>query len=102
MAPRINDRPSGDSAASTTGAIGAQANAEIHVPVASRRRAGHVYRVKLSDSGDECDCPDFFWRHINRGDDRYVCKHIAGARQLLVDGIPARARTYGRAAVRGR
>src|SRR5919199_1358096 len=62
---------------------------EIAIPVASWRQSGHHYRVTLSDAGDECDCPDFYWRHINRGDDDHRCKHIAAARQLLVDGIPA-------------
>jgi hypothetical protein len=80
---------------------------EIVIPVASWRHSGHHYRVTLSDTGDECDCPDFYWRHINRGDDNHRCKHIAAARQLLVDGIPARrergrqqwqARPAGRAA----
>jgi hypothetical protein len=62
---------------------------QIVVPVASWRQSGQHYRVILSDTGDECDCPDFFWRHINRGDDNHRCKHIAAARQLLIDGIPA-------------
>ena len=62
---------------------------EFVVPVASWQNAGHRYRVTLSDTGDECDCPDFYWRHINRGDRQHVCKHIVAARQLLVDGIPA-------------
>lgn len=61
---------------------------EIVIPVASWRQAGQLYRVTLSDDGDECDCPDFFWRHINRGDDAHRCKHIVAARQLLVEGIP--------------
>lgn len=81
---------------------------EIVIPVASWRHSGHHYRVTLSDTGDECDCPDFYWRHINRGDDHHRCKHIVAARQLLVDGIPAprersrqqqRARPLGRAAL---
>ena len=62
---------------------------ELVVPVASWQKAGHRYRVTLSDTGDECTCPDFYWRHINRGDEQHICKHIATARQLLVDGIPA-------------
>ena len=78
---------------------------EIVIPVASRRHSGQHYRVKLSDTGDECDCPDFYWRHINRGDDNHRCKHIAAARQLLVDGIPApreRSRQQRRARPLGR
>ena len=78
---------------------------EIVIPVASWRHSGHHYRVTLSDTGDECDCPDFFWRHINRGDDTHRCKHIAAARQLLVDGIPApreRSRQQRRAQPLGR
>jgi hypothetical protein len=62
---------------------------EFVVPVASWQKAGHRYRVTLSDIGDQCDCSDFYWRHINRGDEEHLCKHIAAARQLLVDGIPA-------------
>jgi hypothetical protein len=65
---------------------------EILVPAVSSRDPGHRYRVILSDDGDECDCPDFYWRHINRGDDNHRCKHIAAARQLLVDGIPGPGR----------
>jgi hypothetical protein len=61
---------------------------QIAIPAASRHRPGQFYRVTLSDSGDECDCPDFFWRHIHRGDEEHQCKHIAAARQLFVDGIP--------------
>ena len=62
---------------------------EIEVPAASSSRPGQRYRVVLSDAGDECDCPDFYWRHINAGDDSHRCKHILAARQLLVEGIPA-------------
>jgi predicted nucleic acid-binding Zn finger protein len=61
---------------------------QIALPVASRRQSGRHYRVTLSDTGDECDCPDFYWRHINRGNDSHRCKHILAARQLLVEGIP--------------
>jgi len=67
---------------------------EFVVPVASWRDAGHRYRVTLSDAGDECDCPDFFWRHINRGNENHRCKHIAAARQLFVDGVPGPARPH--------
>jgi hypothetical protein len=74
---------------------------DIAIPVASWRRSGQHYRVTLSDAGDECDCPDFYWRHINRGDDNHRCKHIVAARQLLVEGVPA-AGTPGRRAGRAR
>jgi hypothetical protein len=76
---------------SPTMALRLKSRVEMVIPVASRRDSGHHYRVTLSDSGDECDCPDFYWRHINRGDESHRCKHIAAARQLLVDGIPAPA-----------
>ncbi len=70
---------------------------EILIPAASSRDPALRYRVVLSDDGDECDCPDFFWRHINSGDSTHSCKHIRTARQLLVEGIPgpspARVRT---------
>ncbi len=61
---------------------------EILIPAVSSRDPGQHYRVVLSDDGDECECPDFFWRHINRGDTAHQCKHIRTARQLLVEGIP--------------
>jgi hypothetical protein len=61
---------------------------EILVPAASVRDPRHHYRFVLSDAGDECDCPDFFWRHIHAGDPAHCCKHIVAARQLLVEGIP--------------
>ena len=61
---------------------------EMLIPAASSRHPGLRYRVVLSDDGDECDCPDFYWRHINAGDPDHDCKHIRTARQLLVDGIP--------------
>jgi hypothetical protein len=72
---------------------------EIAIPVASWRQSGQHYRVTLSDAGDECDCPDFYWRHINRGDDHHRCKHIVAARQLLVEGVPG-TRTRARQARR--
>jgi len=61
---------------------------QITVPAASWRESGVRYRVVLSDAGDECDCPDFYWRHVSRGDVDHRCKHIATARQLLVEGVP--------------
>src|SRR5919202_926572 len=61
---------------------------EIFIPAVSSRDPEQRYRVVLSDAGDECDCPDFYWRHINRGDSAHRCKHIRTARQLLVEGIP--------------
>jgi hypothetical protein len=61
---------------------------EILIPAVSSRDPGLRYRVLLSDAGDECECPDFYWRHINRGDSGHRCKHILTARRLLIDGIP--------------
>ncbi len=74
-----------------------QCGMEIMVPAASSRDPAVRYRVVLSDWGDECDCPDFFWRHIHAGDDSHTCKHIATARQLLVEGIPGPGRARVRA-----
>ena len=63
---------------------------EILVPAVSARDPATRYRVVLSDAGDECDCPDFFWR-------RRQCKHIRTARQLLVEGVPGPTRRALRA-----
>jgi len=62
---------------------------EILIPAVSSRDPGLRYRVLLSDAGDECECPDFYWRHINRGDAGHRCKHILAARRLLIEGIPS-------------
>jgi hypothetical protein len=59
------------------------------IPAVSSRDPELRYQVVLSDVGDECDCPDFYWR-------RRPCKHIRTARQLLVEGIPGPARTHRR------
>lgn len=61
---------------------------EVLIPAVSSTDPSRHYQVVLSDDGDECECPDFFWRHIHRGDADHRCKHIATARQLLVDGVP--------------
>jgi hypothetical protein len=65
---------------------------EILIPAVSLKDRSRRYQVVLSDDGDACECPDFFWRHIHRGDADHRCKHIATARQLLVDGVPAPSR----------
>jgi hypothetical protein len=70
---------------------------EIEVPAASWSDPGRRYRVVLSDAGDECDCPDFYWRHINAGDYAHRCKHITTARQILLEGIPGPRRARRRA-----
>lgn len=61
---------------------------EMLIPAVSSRNQAVRYRVVLSDVGDECDCPDFYWRHVNAGNAHHRCKHVAAARQLLVEGIP--------------
>lgn len=77
------------------------------IPAVSSRDQAVRYRVVLSDVGDECDCPDFYWRHVNAGNPAHRCKHVAAARQLLVEGIPyhrrrpARGRRAGGLAVTG-
>ena len=69
---------------------------EILIPAVSSRDPKLRYRVVLSDAGDECECPDFYWRHINRGDAGHRCKHIIAARRLLVEGIPGPSRRRSR------
>jgi hypothetical protein len=64
----------------------------ILIPAASSRDPELRYHVVLSDDGDECDCPDFYWRHVSSHDPAHRCKHIRTARQLLVDGIPGPGR----------
>ena len=75
---------------------------EILVPAVSARDPATRYRVVLSDAGDECDCPDFYWRHVNAGDSAHRCKHILTARQLLVEGIPGPGVRRGLARTRAR
>ena len=66
---------------------------QITLPVASVRDPQLRYRVVLDDQGDECECPDFFYRRIVTGNDEHRCKHIRHARELLVTGIPAPRRS---------